>query len=115
MIELFPATFAAIGDVSRGRVWAIVLGTLLAVVAISLLVASWTKWGQTKSLTKCIAIAFLAHVWLLMYAYGTRIITPGFGGGTQGGVRTGELSMAMPLVMMESPVEPDKTDRKSVV
>jgi len=114
MIELFPATFAAIGDMSRGRVWAIVLGTLLAVVAISLLVASWTKWGQTKSLTKCIAIAFLAHVWLLMYAYGTRIITPGFGGGNQGGVRTEDLSMAMPLVMMEAPTELEKPNENSV-
>ena len=115
MIELFPATFAAIGDVSRGRVWAIVLGTLLAVVAISLLVASWTKWGQTKSLTKCIAIAFLAHVWLLMYAYGTRIITPGFGVGNQGGARTEDLSMAMPLVMMEAPTESEGPNEVSEV
>ena len=113
MTELFPATFAAIGDMSRGRVWAIVLGILLAIVAISLLVASWTKWGQTKSLTKCIAIAFLAHVWLLMYAYGTRIITPGFGGGNQGGVRTENLSMAVPLLMMETPTDSEKSDEQS--
>ncbi len=112
MTELLPATFAAIGDMSRGRVWAIVLGTLLAIVAISLLVASWTKWGQTKSLTKCIAIAFLAHVWLLMYAYGTRIITPGFGGGNQGGVRTEDISIAMPMLMMDNPADLNKSSER---
>ncbi|MCU0711608.1 MAG: hypothetical protein MUC43_06080 [Pirellula sp.] len=71
---------------SRG--WAIVLGGLLAVVALALLVASWTKWGQQKPLTKCVALAFLAHVWLLMYAYGTRVSTPGTGGGSLGGQKT---------------------------
>ena len=90
--------FAAIGDLSSSRIWAIVLGTLLAAVAIALLVASWTKWGQTKSLSKCIALAFLAHVWLLMYAYGTRIVTPGFGGGNQGGIRNDNGAITMTLM-----------------
>lgn len=90
----FP--FAAIGDISTSRWWAIVLGCLFAAVALTLLVASWTRWGQTKSLTKCIALAFLAHVWLLMYAYGTRIITPGSGGGYGGGTyRPGMVQMTI--------------------
>lgn len=76
---------AVIGSANGERWWAIVLGGLLAIVAVSLLIASWTKWGQTKSLTKCIALAFLAHIWLLVYAYGTRIVTPGAGGGSGGG------------------------------
>ena len=101
------ATFAAIGDMGSGRVWAIVLGTLLAIVAISLLIASWTKWGQTKSLTKCIALAFLAHVWLLMYAYGTRIVTPGLGGGNRGGARSEEFAMSVPIMMIEETQPPD--------
>jgi hypothetical protein len=89
-------SFAAIGDISASRWWAIVLGCLFAVVALTLLVASWTRWGQTKSLTKCIALAFLAHVWLLMYAYGTRIITPGSGGGYGGGTyRPGVVQMTI--------------------
>ena len=91
-------SFAAIGDLSSGRVWAIVLGVLFAIVAITLLVASWTRWGQTKSLTKCIALAFLAHIWLLMYAYGTRIIVPGSGGGTAGGMRSENMTMTMSLL-----------------
>ena len=111
MNACFPANLAAIGDIGSGRVWAIVLGTLLAIVAISLLIASWTKWGQTKSLTKCIALAFLAHVWLLMYAYGTRIVTPGFGGGNEGGMRTANLTMEVPMVMLVHPQQPDESTK----
>jgi hypothetical protein len=101
-----PLGLAAIGDLSSGRIWAIVLGVLFAIVAIALLVASWTRWGQTKSLTKCIALAFLAHVWLLMYAYGTRIIVPGSGGGTGGGARSANMSMTVNLL---DSTEPDPT------
>ena len=111
MNACFPANLAAIGDIGSGRVWAIVLGTLLAIVAISLLIASWTKWGQTKSLTKCIALAFLAHVWLLMYAYGTRIVTPGLGGGNEGGMRTENVTMEVPMVMLAHPQQPDESTK----
>ncbi len=65
------------------RPWAIILGIIFAIIAISLAVASWTRWGQSKPLTKCVALAVLAHVWLLMYAYGTRVIHPGNGRGSQ--------------------------------
>ena len=105
---LVPVT-AAIGDLGSGRIWAIVLGVMLAVVAVTLLIASWTKWGQTKSLTKCIALAFLAHIWLLMYAYGTRIVTPGFGGGSQGGMRTESVAFTAPMLMEEIPMPEDSS------
>lgn len=65
--------FAAIGNPVPNRAWAIFLGAFLAAVAIGLLILSWTRWGQSKLLSKCIAIALLAHIWLLLYAYGTRI------------------------------------------
>ncbi|MBU6388135.1 MAG: hypothetical protein KGS49_19490, partial [Planctomycetes bacterium] len=65
--------FAAIGNPVPNRAWAIFLGSFLAAVAIGLLILSWTRWGQSKLLSKCIAIALLAHIWLLLYAYGTRI------------------------------------------
>jgi hypothetical protein len=99
---------ALLGGLSSARVWAIVLGLLFAVVAIALLVASWTRWGQTKSLTKCIALAFLAHVWLLMYAYGTRIVVPGIGNGNQGGVQgeSGMLAMNWQLPDTEESADP---------
>jgi Squalene-hopene cyclase C-terminal domain len=71
---------AVIGN--SGRVAAISLGILAAVIAIVLYVASRSKWGQNKPLTKCITLAVLAHVWLLMYAYGTRVQRPGHGAGS---------------------------------
>jgi hypothetical protein len=77
---------ATIGDPVASRAWAIVLGIVFAIIAISLLVASWTRWGQTKPLAKCVGIAVLAHIWLLMYAYGTRIVSPGVGPGSDGGI-----------------------------
>jgi hypothetical protein len=104
---------AALGSIDSGRIWAIVLGVLLAVVAIALLVASWTKWGQTKSLTKCIAIAFLAHVWLLMYAYGTRGLVPGIGGGNQGGARQESAAMIMTIMEMQSELESENAESES--
>lgn len=73
---------------SNSRAWAIFLGVVFAAIAISLLVASWTRWGQSKPLAKCVGIAMLAHIWLLLYAYGTRIVSTGIGPGTQGGVAT---------------------------
>jgi hypothetical protein len=100
---------------SRG--WAIVLGGLLALVAVALLIASWTKWGQQKPLSKCVAIAFLAHIWLLMYAYGTRVNMPGTGGGSLGGQKT--LSMHVTIQsptteMQDSPSSQSEPDAETV-
>jgi len=79
---------AAIGAPAASRAWAIALGIVFAAIAISLLIASWTRWGQSKPLTKCVGIALLAHIWLLLYAYGTRIVSPGIGPGSEGGIAT---------------------------
>lgn len=79
--NLLPALLAQASVSYSSRLWAIVLGIVFAVIALSLAVASWTRWGQNKPLTKCVALAVLAHVWLLLYAYGTRIIHPGNGSG----------------------------------
>jgi hypothetical protein len=86
-MNLWPyLLLGAIGNPVSDRAWAIFLGCFLAAVALGLLVLSWTRWGQSKLLTKCIAIAFLAHIWLLLYAYGTRIPygSPADGTGSQG-------------------------------
>ena len=86
-MNLWPyLPLGAIGNPVSDRAWAIFLGCFLAAVALGLLVLSWTRWGQSKLLTKCIAIAFLAHIWLLLYAYGTRIPygNPADGTGSQG-------------------------------
>ncbi|MFM2216114.1 MAG: hypothetical protein RL240_432 [Planctomycetota bacterium] len=53
--------------------WAMLLGGVFAVVALSLMAMTWSRLGQSKLLTKCAAVALLAHVWLILYAYSTRL------------------------------------------
>ncbi len=62
--------------VTTGRVLATILGAGFALLAISLFIASRTKWGQAKPLTKCVVVSVLLHVWLLMYALGTPKVLP---------------------------------------
>jgi hypothetical protein len=58
------------------RSLAMILGIGFAVLAIALFIASRTRWGQTKPLTKAVVLSVLAHVWLLMYVLGTRTVLP---------------------------------------
>ena len=62
--------------VTHTRSLAIGLGVGFAILAIVLLIASRTRWGQAKPLTKCVILSVLAHVWLLMYALGGRSVLP---------------------------------------
>ncbi|XZE20170.1 prenyltransferase/squalene oxidase repeat-containing protein [Pirellulaceae bacterium SH449] len=107
-VILWENSLAVVG-VFGVRWWAVVLGVLFAVVALALLVASWTKWGQQKPLTKCVALAFLAHIWLLMYAYGTRVSTPGTGGGALGGPKT----PSMHVSIQSAPFDPNLLETNS--
>ncbi len=52
------------------------LGLLIgsAVLAISLLVLMLTRWGQSRPVLKCVVLSIVAHVLLLGWAYGTRLI-----------------------------------------
>jgi hypothetical protein len=75
--------------ISSGRTLAIIFGVGFALLAIFLLIASRTKWGQAKPLTKAVVLSVLAHVWLLMYALGSRETLP------QGSLRGREQSMSV--------------------
>ena len=98
--------FAAIGSPATNRAWAMFLGSFLAAVGIGLLILSWTRWGQSKLLSKCIAIALLAHIWLLLYAYGTRIPfgTQGSGNGSHDASLTGQ-PQAGPVMVAWTPLD----------
>ncbi len=97
--------FGEVGDylwrtwcyLTTGRSLAIIFGVGFALLAISLLIASRTKWGQTKPLAKCIVLSVLAHVWLLMYALGTRPILP------QGDLQGLEQHMSIAIEGVASP------------
>lgn len=59
------------------RTWALLLAGAAAFTAVALVALSRTKWGRAKPLVKCVVISVVAHVWLLMYAYGTKLSGPG--------------------------------------
>ncbi len=74
--SVFDSLYRLWAYVTHGRTFAVVLGVGFALLAITLLIASRTRWGQAKPLTKCVVLSIMAHVWLLMYACGTRVILP---------------------------------------
>lgn len=100
----FDSIYRAWAYVTQGRTFAMVLGVGFAVLAISLLIASRTRWGQAKPLTKCVVLSVMAHVWLLMYAYGTRVILP------QGDPRGREHAMA---ISMDNTLDPSIDESSS--
>ena len=44
------------------------------IIAISLLVLALTRWGHSRPVWKCVILSFAAHILLMGYAYGTRMI-----------------------------------------
>lgn len=44
------------------------------VIAISLLVLALTRWGHSRPVWKCVILSFAAHILLMGYAYGTRMM-----------------------------------------
>lgn len=62
--------------VTQTRSLAMIFGIGFAVLAVALWIASRTRWGQAKPLTKAIVLSVLAHVWLLMYFFGNRSVMP---------------------------------------
>jgi len=118
--SVFDSVYRAWAYVTHGRTFAVVLGIGFALLAITLLIASRTRWGQAKPLTKCVVLSILAHVWLLMYAYGTRVILPQ--GDPHGREQAMAISMdnslaepldeamldeAMPAVSDQAPIDPE--------
>jgi len=48
----------------------------LIILTAAMLVLSRTRWGQAKPLTKCLALSVFAHILLIVFAYGTRMLAP---------------------------------------
>ena len=46
------------------------------ILAISLLVLALTRWGHSRPVWKCVILSFAAHILLMGYAYGTRMMLP---------------------------------------
>ncbi|MFO0943077.1 MAG: hypothetical protein U0930_20270 [Pirellulales bacterium] len=88
---------------TTGRVMATIAGGGFALLAIALLIASRTRWGQSKLVTKCVVLSILAHIWLLMYAMGVRTMLP------QGDPRGSYQSVA--ITFEEAPPEQQATEQ----
>ena len=52
-----------------GIVWA-----GFGVLTVCLIILMNSKWGRDKPLAKCVALSLLAHLWLALSAYGTRLV-----------------------------------------
>lgn len=65
---------------SFGEAWlsARTLGLMLwgglAVLTLALIVLTRTRWGHAQPLSKCVVLSVFAHVLLMGYAYGTKLI-----------------------------------------
>lgn len=44
------------------------------ILAVTLLVLAMTRWGHSRPVWKCVILSFAAHILLIGYAYGTRLI-----------------------------------------
>jgi hypothetical protein len=51
----------------------LLLGSLI--LAISLLLLTMTRLGHARPITKCVVLSVIAHILLLGYAYGTKLIS----------------------------------------
>jgi len=63
-----------LGSFSASRALGMAIWIGLAVLTVSLLVVMRTRWGQTQPLSKCVVLSIFAHILLLAYASGTRLV-----------------------------------------
>ena len=56
------------------RTLGLILWGGLAVLTLSLLVLTRTRWGHAQPLSKCVVLSVFAHVLFMGYAYGTKLI-----------------------------------------
>jgi hypothetical protein len=46
------------------------------ILAVGLLVLALTRWGHSRPVWKCVMLSVMAHILLMGYAYGTRLMVP---------------------------------------
>src|SRR5437773_2155499 len=60
--------------ITAGRPLAGVLAMGLIGLFVLLVVLVWTRFGQARPISKCVALSLLAHLLLLIYAYSTHVL-----------------------------------------
>jgi hypothetical protein len=61
------------------------------ILAVSLLLLAMTHWGKSRPVWKCVMLSFAAHILLMGYAYGTRMLGPSPVAAEQAAVDSGEV------------------------
>ncbi|MBC7855147.1 MAG: hypothetical protein IAF94_17080 [Pirellulaceae bacterium] len=72
-LSLDPLILASAG-ITSARALAMVLAIGLGIITIGLGILVWTRWGQARPLAKCAGLSLFAHLLLLCYCYGTRVL-----------------------------------------
>lgn len=85
----------------------LLLGSL--VLAISLLLLTMTRLGHARPITKCIVLSIIAHILLLGYAYGTKLIFQA------PAVTKKENPIKVNLIDFERPIEPTVSPEDELV
>ncbi len=52
--------------------WVLFAG--LSIWTVLLMVMMWTRWGQARPLVKCVALSIFAHLLLVLFMWGTRVL-----------------------------------------
>lgn len=68
--------FQSLFDVFNSTNFQLVLLVGSGILAVSLLLLAMTHWGQSRPVWKCVVLSFVAHILLMGYAYGTRLLGP---------------------------------------
>jgi len=68
--------FQALFDLFNSTNLQLVLLVGSGILAVSLLLLAMTHWGQSRPVWKCVVLSFIAHILLMGYAYGTRLLGP---------------------------------------
>jgi len=68
--------FQSLFDLFNSTNFQLVLLVGSGILAVSLLFLAMTHWGQSRPVWKCVVLSFVAHILLMGYAYGTRLLGP---------------------------------------
>ena len=68
--------FQSLFDLFNSTNFQLVLLVGSGILAVSLLLLAMTHWGQSRPVWKCVVLSFVAHILLMGYAYGTRLLGP---------------------------------------
>lgn len=68
--------FQSLFDLFNSTNFQLVLLVGSGILAVSLLLLAMTHWGQSRPVWKCVVLSFVAHILLMGYAYGTRMLGP---------------------------------------